>query len=165
MNNNCPQVVSKLRSPVNEAVNVLQATNSQREHGKKVSRVFYSEGSTAEVGQEEENGQVQVGNGGGQEGESQMDNGLSSSSVPDVDEETAEEMENVLSSESEAPISERAASGFSDSPPVGSPRVQFKNIKEEDVPASKEDEAPAVAQPAGHDEDRKCRRHQKHEHK
>ncbi|XP_031828295.1 anion exchange protein Ae2 isoform X2 [Nomia melanderi] len=134
-------------------------------HSRSMRRHLSPEGSTAEVGQEEENGQVQVGNGGGQEGETQMDNGLSSSSVPDVDEETAEEMENVLSSESEAPISERAASGFSDSPPIGSPRVQFENIKEEDVSASKQDEAPAVGAPAGHDEDRKCRRHQKHEHK
>jgi len=70
------------------------------------------------------------------------------------------------SSESEAPISERAASGFSDSPSVGSPRVQFEKIKEEDVPSVQTPEAPMSADaPNGHEEDRKCRRHQKHEHK
>ncbi|XP_020280294.1 band 3 anion exchange protein isoform X2 [Pseudomyrmex gracilis] len=83
-------------------------------------------------------------------------------------EETAEETENVVSSESEAPISERAASGFGDSPPtVGSPRVQFENIKEEDAPNAEKrtNEAPTNEIPNGHEEDRKCRRHQKHEHK
>ncbi|XP_076377977.1 anion exchange protein Ae2 isoform X3 [Megalopta genalis] len=137
-------------------------------HSRSMRRHLSPEGSTAEVGQEEDNGQVQVGNGSGQ-GETDgdpTDNGLSSSSVPDVDEETAEETENILSSESEAPISERAASGFSDgSPPVGSPRVQFENIKEEDVPASMQDDTTAGGAPVVPDEDRKCRRHQKHEHK
>lgn len=131
-----------------------------------VSRVLdvYSEGSTTEAGQEEENGQVHAGNGNGQEVEA-MDNGLSPTRSDDADEETTEETENVVSSESEAPISERAASGFSDSPAVGSPRVQFEQIKEEDGPASKTDEPPSSGAPGIHDEDRKCRRHQKHEHK
>lgn len=87
----------------------------------------------------------------------------------EVDDETAEETENLGSSESEAPISERAASGFSDSPPIGSPRVQFENIKEEDALSVLAPEGPAAgpgdAAPGGHEEDRKCRRHQKHEHK
>lgn len=124
----------------------------------------YSEGSTTEVGPEEENGQVLTGNGGGQETDA-MDNGLYSSSVHNVDEETTEETENVASSESEAPISERAASGISDSPTIGSPRVQFEKIKEEEVPTFKRDEVPSVGVTVNHDEDRKCRRHQKHEHK
>ncbi|XP_076171152.1 anion exchange protein Ae2 isoform X5 [Ptiloglossa arizonensis] len=132
-------------------------------HSRSMRRHLSPEGSTTEVGQEEENGQVNAGNGGGPEGD-EMDNGLSPSSV-EADEETAEETENVVSSESEAPISERAASGFSDSPTVGSPRVQFENIKEEDVPTSPEDEVPAGVAPGLHEEDRKCRRHQKHEHK
>lgn len=85
----------------------------------------------------------------------------------EIDEETAEEIENINSSESEAPISERAASGFSDSPTVGSPRVQFEKIKEEDGPSAQTPEVPTdAAPPSGlHEEDRKCRRHQKHEHK
>lgn len=85
----------------------------------------------------------------------------------EIDEETAEEIENINSSESEAPISERAASGFSDSPTVGSPRVQFEKIKEEDGPSAQTPEVPTDVAPASglHDEDRKCRRHQKHEHK
>ncbi|XP_015430011.1 PREDICTED: band 3 anion transport protein [Dufourea novaeangliae] len=138
-------------------------------HSRSMRRHLSPEGSTAEVGPEEENGQVHGGNGGGHEVDG-MDNGVSTSStVQDVDEETAEETENAASSESEAPISERAASGYSDSPNVGSPRVQFEQIKEEDVPTSREDETTtsnvAGGATGGHDEDRKCRRHQKHEHK
>lgn len=127
---------------------------------------FYREGSTtAEIGQEEENGQVQTGNGGGPEGDA-MDNGLSAGIAHDADEETAEETENVVSSEGEAPISERAASGFNESPTVGSPRVQFENIKEEDVPPFQKDDVTSDTTPGTtHEEDRKCRRHQKHEHK
>ncbi|XP_017752632.1 PREDICTED: band 3 anion transport protein isoform X2 [Eufriesea mexicana] len=134
-------------------------------HSRSMRRHLSPEGSTTEVGPEEENGQVVTGNGGGQESDTMDNNGLSSTSVQNVDEETTEEMENVVSSESEAPISERAASCFSDSPTVGSPRVQFENIKEEEVPTFKKDEVPTVGVPVNHDEDRKCRRHQKHEHK
>ncbi|XP_076764623.1 anion exchange protein Ae2 isoform X3 [Xylocopa sonorina] len=124
-------------------------------HSRSMRRHLSPEGST-EIGQEEENGQIPTGNGGGQEVDA-MDNGLSPSSTDDA--------EALGSSESEAPISERAASGFSDSPTVGSPRVQFENIKEEDITAFKQDEAQNVAALGNHDEDRKCRRHQKHEHK
>ncbi|XP_076623141.1 anion exchange protein Ae2 isoform X1 [Colletes latitarsis] len=133
-------------------------------HSRSMRRHLSPEGSTAEVGQEEENGQAGAGNGGGQEADG-MDNGLSLGSGHDVDEETAEETENVVSSESEAPISERAASGFTDNATVGSPRVQFENIKEEDVPTPPQDDAQTVVAPGPHEEDRKCRRHQKHEHK
>ncbi|XP_076681244.1 anion exchange protein Ae2 isoform X5 [Andrena cerasifolii] len=131
-------------------------------HSRSMRRHLSPEGSTAEAGQEEENGQAH-GNGNGQDVDS-MDNGVLPSSVHDVDEDTAEETENVVSSESEAPISERAASGFSESPTVGSPRVQFENIKEEDVTTSREEEPQTIA-PGLHEEDRKCRRHQKHDHK
>ncbi|XP_043248807.1 band 3 anion transport protein isoform X1 [Colletes gigas] len=133
-------------------------------HSRSMRRHLSPEGSTAEVGQEEENGQAGAGNGGGQEIDG-MDNGLSLGSGHDVDEETAEETENVVSSESEAPISERAASGFTDNATVGSPRVQFENIKEEDVPTPPQDDAQTVVASGPHEEDRKCRRHQKHEHK
>ncbi|XP_053971166.1 band 3 anion exchange protein isoform X5 [Hylaeus volcanicus] len=137
-------------------------------HSRSMRRHLSPEGSTAEVGQEEENGQVNAGNGVEQESDT-MDNGVSTSNSHDLDdetaEETAEETENVVSSESEAPISERAASGITDSSTVGSPRVQFENIKEEDVPTPPPDEASNVAAPPPHEEDRKCRRHQKHEHK
>lgn len=138
-------------------------------HSRSMRRHLSPEGSTAEAGQEEENGQVVTGNGGGGGGHEldTMDNGLSPTSMQNAaDDETTEEMENVVSSESEAPISERAASGFSDSPTVGSPRVQFEKIKEEEVHSFfKKDEVAGVAASANHDEDRKCRRHQKHEHK
>jgi len=83
----------------------------------------------------------------------------------EVDEETVEETENVGSSESEAPISERAASGFSDSPTIGSPRVQFEKIKEEDALYTQTPELLTGTTPSGHEEDRNRRRHQKHEHK
>lgn len=83
----------------------------------------------------------------------------------EIDEETIEETENVGSSESEAPISERAASGFSDSPIIGSPRVQFEKIKEEDAANMQTSEVPTGTIPSGHEEDRNRRRHQKHEHK
>lgn len=138
-------------------------------HSRSMRRHLSPEGSTAEAGQEEENGQIVTGNGGGGGGHEldTMDNGLSPTSMQNAaDDETTEEMENVVSSESEAPISERAASGFSDSPTVGSPRVQFEKIKEEEVHSFfKKDEVAGVAASANHDEDRKCRRHQKHEHK
>lgn len=107
---------------------------------------------------------MQSGNGGGQDADA-LDNVLSPTSVQNDDEETAEEMDNVLSSESEAPISERAASCFSDSPSVGSPRVQFEKIKEEEVASITKEEATNAGATGNHDEDRKCRRHQKHEHK
>lgn len=81
----------------------------------------------------------------------------------EVDDKAAEETENVVSSESEAPVSERAASAFGDSPTVGSPRVQFENIKEEDAPNAQTPEAQAAAVQG--EDDRKCRRHQKHEHR
>lgn len=83
----------------------------------------------------------------------------------EVDDETMAETENIGSSESEAPISERAASGFSDSPTIGSPRVQFEKIKEEDMSSMQTAEVPTGATPSGHEEDRNRRRHQKHEHK
>lgn len=69
------------------------------------------------------------------------------------------EGETFLSSESEAPISERAASGFTESPSVGSPRVQFEKIREEEAGS------PPPGTPAAGDEDRKPRRHHKHDHK
>lgn len=127
-----------------------------------------SEGSAAEVSTEEEHNNVQP-----RSNELQEVDGINNALQPagtteadaEADEETAEETENVISSESEAPISERAASCFSDSPSIGSPRVQFEKIKEEEVPCAQASETPADAAPSGHEEDRKCRRHQKHEHK
>jgi len=97
-----------------------------------------------------------------------VDNGLQSTigttgTETEVNDKATEETENVISSESEAPVSERAASAFGDSPTVGSPRVQFENIKEEDAPNAQTPEASAGA--AQTEDDRKCRRHQKHEHR
>lgn len=64
-----------------------------------------------------------------------------------------DQAQNNNNNESEAPTSERAASGFIDSP-FGSPRVQFEKIKEEGS-TSPNHEEPA-------DEDRKGRRHREH---
>lgn len=116
---------------------------------------------------EEDHSNVQVRNNEVQEVDGMNRNGLQSTIrvETEVDEETLEETENVGSSESEAPISERAASGFSDSPTIGSPRVQFEEIREEDVLGTQTSEVPTGTAPSSHEEDRNRRRHQKHEHK
>ncbi|XP_043486078.1 band 3 anion transport protein [Polistes fuscatus] len=104
-------------------------------HSRSMRRHLSPEGSTAEVSPEEEerNGQNIIGHGNDV---NVLDNGPSSAATNDaeIDEETTEETENIISSGSEAQISERAAaSGFSDgSTSIGSPRVQFENIREED---------------------------------
>lgn len=108
-----------------------------------------------------------------------MDNGLATTTVMpegDVDEDHpnlnsynhhryhvggTEELETHASNENEAPVSERAASaGFSsDSPGVGSPRVQFEKIREEGAVTPPHDDLLS-------DEERKSRRHHhKHDHK
>ncbi|KAL6421028.1 hypothetical protein ACFW04_013566 [Cataglyphis niger] len=136
-------------------------------HSRSMRRHFSPEGS-----EEKDHSNVQAkSNNEVQEVDGTNHNGLqlaiAAETEVEIDEETAEEIENINSSESEAPISERAASGFSDSPTVGSPRVQFEKIKEEDGSSAQTPEVPTdVAPPSGlHEEDRKCRRHQKHEHK
>ncbi|XP_014217885.1 uncharacterized protein LOC106646355, partial [Copidosoma floridanum] len=92
------------------------------------------------------------------------DNGEDSDDGKDEDanEGTLEDIaENVVSSESEAPVSERAASGFSDSPSYGSPRVQFDKIREEDGHVMNANEA---ADPEDDDDKRlQNRRHHKHD--
>ncbi|XP_014613872.1 PREDICTED: anion exchange protein 2 isoform X2 [Polistes canadensis] len=104
-------------------------------HSRSMRRHLSPEGSTAEVSPEDEerNGQNIIGHGNDI---NVLDNGPSSGATNDaeIDEETTEETENIISSGSEAQISERAAaSGFSDgSTSIGSPRVQFENIREED---------------------------------
>ncbi|KAK2586570.1 hypothetical protein KPH14_011451 [Odynerus spinipes] len=133
-------------------------------HSRSMRRHLSPEGSTAEASPEEEerNGQPEI---------DALDNGPSPAiNDAEVDEpETVEETENVISSGSEAQVSERAASGFSDgSTSVGSPRVQFENIREEeDASNLNQDDQPSGTSPQGatQDDDRKCRRHQKHEHK
>jgi len=128
---------------------------------------IFSEGSAAEVSTEEDH--VQAKNNEHQDVDRMNRNGLRSivtaEAETEVDEEMVEETENVGSSESEAPISERAASGFSDSPTIGSPRVQFEKIKEEDALNTQTPEVLTGTTPSGHEEDRNRRRHQKHEHK
>lgn len=127
-----------------------------------------SEGSATEVFTEEDHDSVQARS--NEEIDGMNRNGLQSTvttkAEAEVDKETErtiEETENV-GSESEAPISERAASGFSDSPTIGSPRVQFEKIKEEDASGMQTPEVPMDTL-SGHEEDRNRRRHQKHEHK
>lgn len=128
-----------------------------------------SEGSATEVPIEEDHGNVQARNNEVQEIDGMNRNGLQSTvtaeAEAEIDEETVEETENVGSSENEAPISERAASGFSDSSTIGSPRVQFEKIKEEDASSMQTPEVSTGTAPNGHEEDRNRRRHQKHEHK
>ncbi|XP_070166281.1 band 3 anion transport protein isoform X3 [Polyergus mexicanus] len=137
-------------------------------HSRSMRRHFSPEGS--EVSEKDQNNVQAKSNNEVQEIDETNHNGLqlavASEAEVEIDEETAEEIENINSSESEAPISERAASGFSDSPTIGSPRVQFEKIKEEDGLSAQTPEVPTDAASSGiHEEDRKCRRHQKHEHK
>lgn len=128
-----------------------------------------SEGSATEVSTEEDHGNVQARSNKVQEVDGMNRNGLQSivtaEAEAEVDEERIEETENVGSNENEAPISERAASGFSDNLTIGSPRVQFEKIKEEDAASMQTLEVPTDTIPSGHEEDRNRRRHQKHEHK
>lgn len=127
---------------------------------------LFSEGTAVETSADEDHINVQAKSNETQEVDGGTINNGQSTVAAEAAEETVEETENVISSESEAPVSERAASGFGDSPTVGSPRVQFENIKEEDAPNAETPEAPTgEVIPNGHEEDRKCRRHQKHEHK
>lgn len=74
--------------------------------------------------------------------------------------EVIEYLDNVGGSESEAPISERAsASTGLESPKVGSPRVQFEKIKEEEI------SYPMLGDSVDLEEDHKNHRHHKYEHK
>ncbi|XP_011328913.1 band 3 anion transport protein isoform X4 [Ooceraea biroi] len=142
-------------------------------HSRSMRRHFSPEGSATEVSIEEDhsNAQTKSNEVQGVQGVQEVDgvnNGLQSTvgavgTETEIDDKVAEETENVISSESEALVSERAASAFGDSPTIGSPRVQFENIKEEDVPNAQTLEAPTDA--AQSEDDRKCRRHQKHEHR
>lgn len=132
---------------------------------------IFREGSAIELSIEEDHGNVQTKSNeiqgilGVQEVDG-VNNGLQSTVGTvgiEVNDKATEETENVVSSENEAPVSERAASAFGDSPTIGSPRVQFENIKEEDTPnAQTPEESTGGAQS---EDDRKCRRHQKHEHR
>lgn len=164
-----PWFRNKFRLDTQSYFPVEQILNKLRDHKSQLLfTISPSEGSAAEVSTEEEHSNAQA-----KSNELQEVDGINNASQPagiievdaEVDEEIAEEAENVISSESEAPISERAASGLSESPSIGSPRVQFEKIKEEEVSCAQTPEAPAEAAPSGHEEDRKCRRHQKHEHK
>ncbi|XP_057326306.1 band 3 anion transport protein isoform X2 [Microplitis mediator] len=127
-------------------------------HSKSMRRHLSPEGSI-ECDHEEEsiNGNGQVGN-GDQELDT-MDNGVVTTPTNDVN-SPSDEQENTLSSESEAPISERAASGIIESPAIGSPRVQFEKIQEE------EDVLSSLEEPLS-EEERKTRRHHNkhHDHK
>ncbi|XP_012285898.1 anion exchange protein 3 isoform X2 [Orussus abietinus] len=152
---------------------------------RSMRRHLSPEGSSAEAGQDEENGAHGLNRSGSGSGDSRSD---ATDPVPEtqvvvpgdgdavddvepseyLDEEDAtveedqpilEETAHVGSGESEAPISERAASGYSESPSKGSPRVQFERIREEEAESN-----PVVEEPTGTD-DRKPRRHHKHDHK
>lgn len=102
---------------------------------------------------------------GGNEEQSEVDamDTSSSNTIPVTEQnpdEVVEDSETVGSSESEAPLSERAsASTALESPKVGSPRVQFENIKEEEI------SYPMFGDSVDLEEDRKNHRHHKYEHK
>ncbi|XP_015585826.1 band 3 anion transport protein isoform X2 [Cephus cinctus] len=125
-------------------------------HSRSMRRHLSPEGSGTEISPDEDSaGNVPTGTGDVQ-GADHFDNTPVSDNVGDED--TFEDGEQVLSSESEAPISERAASGITESPGVGIPRVQFQKIREEGAVSPPPEDIPS-------EEDRKTRRHQKHEHK
>lgn len=84
-----------------------------------------------------------------------IDNGVATTRSNDVH-SPSDEQENTLSSESEALTSERAASIITEGTGIGSPRVQFEKIQEEDVLSSLE--GPLS------DEERKSRRHHSKHH-
>ncbi|XP_018357482.1 PREDICTED: band 3 anion transport protein isoform X2 [Trachymyrmex cornetzi] len=130
-------------------------------HSRSMRRHLSSEGSTAEMSIEEDHGNIQAEN----EKVDEMNRGfrsITAETEAEVDEETAK-AKNVSNNENEAPISERAASSFS--PIIGSPRVQFEKIKEEDASSTQTLEVPTGTTLSSHEEDRNRRRHQKHEHK
>ncbi|XP_018315029.1 band 3 anion transport protein isoform X2 [Mycetomoellerius zeteki] len=133
-------------------------------HSRSMRRHLSSEGSTAEMSIEEDHGNIQAEN----EKVDGINRGfrsiITAETETQVDEETAK-AKNIGNNENEAPISERAASSFS--PIIGSPRVQFEKIKEEDASSTQTLEVPTGigTTPSGHEEDRNRRRHQKHEHK
>jgi len=127
-----------------------------------VSSIILSEGSTAEISIEEDHGNIQAENEKVDEINREFRSIITAETETEVDEETAK-AKNISNNENEAPISERAASSFS--PIIGSPRVQFEKIKEEDASSTQTMEVPTGTTPSGHEEDRNRRRHQKHEHK
>lgn len=140
-------------------------------HSRSMRRHLSPEGSTAEVSPEEEqlgsdpsvtsnvhesdvldNSESSI-----IKEDQQVDVNLEGEATKETNENLTENIndqaQNNNNNESEAPTSERAASGFIDSP-FGSPRVQFEKIKEEGS-TSPNHEEPA-------DEDRKGRRHREH---
>ncbi|XP_012058275.1 PREDICTED: band 3 anion transport protein [Atta cephalotes] len=131
-------------------------------HSRSMRRHLSSEGSTAEISIEEDHGNIQAENEKVDEINREFRSIITAETETEVDEETAK-AKNVSNNENEAPISERAASSFS--PIIGSPRVQFEKIKEEDASSTQTMEVPTGTTPSGHEEDRNRRRHQKHEHK
>ncbi|KYM83499.1 Anion exchange protein 2 [Atta colombica] len=131
-------------------------------HSRSMRRHLSSEGSTAEISIEEDHGNIQAENEKVDEINREFRSIITAETETEVDEETAK-AKNVSNNENEAPISERAASSFS--PIIGSPRVQFEKIKEEDASSTQTMEVPTGTTPNGHEEDRNRRRHQKHEHK
>ncbi|XP_070520680.1 band 3 anion transport protein isoform X3 [Cardiocondyla obscurior] len=136
-------------------------------HSRSMRRHLSPEGSATEGSTEEDHSNYQTKNNEIQEVDGINRSRLQSivTSEGEVDDETVEETENVGGSENEAPISERAASGFSDCSTIGSPRVQFEKIKEEDVLNTQTEEVPMSTVASDLEEDRNRRRHQKHEHK
>ncbi|XP_051163308.1 band 3 anion transport protein isoform X3 [Leptopilina boulardi] len=138
-------------------------------HSRSMRRHLSPEGSTTEASPEEEqlgsdpsvtsnlqeldvpdNSESSISKDDQQEDENDDNNKETNANVA---EKIIEKKDQQQSSESEAPTSERAASGFNESP-FGSPRVQFENIKEE------ESTSPNHEEPA--EEDRKGRRHREH---
>ncbi|KAG5337665.1 B3A2 protein, partial [Acromyrmex charruanus] len=131
-------------------------------HSRSMRRHLSSEGSTAEMSIEEDHGNIQAENEKIDEMNREFRSIMTAETEAEVDEETAK-AKNVSNNENEAPISERAASSFS--PIIGSPRVQFEKIKEEEASSTQTLEVPTGTTLSGHEEDRNRRRHQKHEHK
>ncbi|XP_012266034.2 band 3 anion transport protein isoform X2 [Athalia rosae] len=134
-------------------------------HSRSMRRHLSPEGSTSEPGTEDEQPTTESnGNGEAHEEIDAFSNGGAIQTTGtdvaygDGESDHAIDGEAIRGNESEAPISERAASGYNESPVLGSPRVQFEKIREEGA-ASPPPEIPPV------EEDRKTRRHHKHDHK
>ncbi|XP_074115676.1 anion exchange protein Ae2 isoform X1 [Cotesia typhae] len=123
-------------------------------HSKSMRRHLSPEGSIECENEDEnvnENGQVESTD---QQSDT-IDNGIATTRSNDVH-SPSDEQENILSRESEALTSERAASIITEGTGIGSPRVQFEKIQEEDVLSSLE--GPLS------DEERKSRRHHSKHH-
>ncbi|XP_044014889.1 anion exchange protein 3 [Aphidius gifuensis] len=129
-------------------------------HSRSMRRHLSPEGSVTELDQVESNvgnGQIRTDNEMDvldSNGTTFINNEETIEHTPSTDEQES----TTINSEFEAQISERAATGYNDNTVQGSPRVQFERIQEETTELGQIEELIA-------EEDKKIRRHHKHDHK